>query len=160
MTSCRQLLPPPVPPAAKRSEGQARREKAQAAWPSISHGLVNGILTGLRKGAGFGSVTPSLRGNGGAERNRTAGLLIANGEANKQKVRWTFCRPNAEAGQRPVQPGRSPSKYQEIGSANQRVGGAERNRTAGLLIANEALSQLSYSPEPVLACNSWQGRGF
>ena len=27
-------------------------------------------------------------------------------------------------------------------------GGAERNRTAGLLIANEALSQLSYSPEP------------
>ena len=27
-------------------------------------------------------------------------------------------------------------------------GGAERNRTAGLLIANEALSQLSYSPDP------------
>jgi hypothetical protein len=27
-----------------------------------------------------------------------------------------------------------------------KVGGAERNRTAGLLIANEALSQLSYSP--------------
>ena len=27
-------------------------------------------------------------------------------------------------------------------------GGAERNRTAGLLIANEALSQLSYSPKP------------
>lgn len=25
-------------------------------------------------------------------------------------------------------------------------GGAERNRTAGLFIANEALSQLSYSP--------------
>jgi YggT family protein len=31
----------------------------------------------------------------------------------------------------------------------ERDGGAERNRTAGLLIANEALSQLSYSPEPV-----------
>ena len=29
-------------------------------------------------------------------------------------------------------------------------GGAERNRTAGLLIANEALSQLSYSPKPCL----------
>jgi hypothetical protein len=27
-----------------------------------------------------------------------------------------------------------------------RVGGAERDRTAGLLVANEALSQLSYSP--------------
>src|SRR6266702_5681410 len=31
---------------------------------------------------------------------------------------------------------------------SERDGGAERNRTAGLLIANEALSQLSYSPEP------------
>ena len=29
-----------------------------------------------------------------------------------------------------------------------KYGGAERNRTAGLLIANEALSQLSYSPKP------------
>src|SRR5579872_407154 len=29
-----------------------------------------------------------------------------------------------------------------------KVGGAERDRTADLLIANEALSQLSYSPEP------------
>ena len=27
-----------------------------------------------------------------------------------------------------------------------KVGGAERDRTAGLLVANEALSQLSYSP--------------
>ena len=27
-------------------------------------------------------------------------------------------------------------------------GGAERDRTAGLLVANEALSQLSYSPTP------------
>ena len=26
------------------------------------------------------------------------------------------------------------------------IGGAERDRTAGLLVANEALSQLSYSP--------------
>jgi hypothetical protein len=26
------------------------------------------------------------------------------------------------------------------------LGGAERDRTAGLLVANEALSQLSYSP--------------
>ena len=30
-------------------------------------------------------------------------------------------------------------------------GGAERDRTADLLIANEALSQLSYSPEPRIA---------
>ena len=28
------------------------------------------------------------------------------------------------------------------------VGGAERDRTADLLVANEALSQLSYSPPP------------
>jgi hypothetical protein len=30
-------------------------------------------------------------------------------------------------------------------------GGAERDRTAGLLVANEALSQLSYSPTSDLA---------
>ena len=29
------------------------------------------------------------------------------------------------------------------------MGGAERDRTAGLLVANEALSQLSYSPTPI-----------
>ena len=29
-----------------------------------------------------------------------------------------------------------------------RIGGAERDRTADLLVANEALSQLSYSPTP------------
>ena len=28
------------------------------------------------------------------------------------------------------------------------IGGAERDRTADLLVANEALSQLSYSPSP------------
>ena len=40
-------------------------------------------------------------------------------------------------------------------------GGAERNRTAGLLIANEALSQLSYSPEPVCrAQKPGKGEGF
>ena len=31
-----------------------------------------------------------------------------------------------------------------------KTGGAERDRTADLLIANEALSQLSYSPKPRL----------
>jgi hypothetical protein len=34
------------------------------------------------------------------------------------------------------------------------LGGAERDRTAGLLVANEALSQLSYSPtgdSPILS---------
>ena len=30
-------------------------------------------------------------------------------------------------------------------------GGAERDRTAGLLVANEALSQLSYSPTTLLS---------
>ena len=28
----------------------------------------------------------------------------------------------------------------------EKIGGPERNRTAGLLVANEALSQLSYRP--------------
>ena len=45
-------------------------------------------------------------------------------------------------------------------------GGAERDRTAGLLVANEALSQLSYSPtkdssilaaEAVCAKTHWEG---
>jgi hypothetical protein len=31
-------------------------------------------------------------------------------------------------------------------AAKEGIGGAERDRTAGLLVANEALSQLSYSP--------------
>ena len=35
-----------------------------------------------------------------------------------------------------------------------KAGGAERDRTADLLIANEALSQLSYSPKPCLGRNS------
>ncbi len=33
------------------------------------------------------------------------------------------------------------------------IGGAERDRTADLLVANEALSQLSYSPPPYLNRN-------
>src|SRR6185436_501989 len=36
------------------------------------------------------------------------------------------------------------------------AGGAERNRTADLLIANEALSQLSYSPRPT--CGDGEAR--
>src|ERR1700737_3670445 len=31
-------------------------------------------------------------------------------------------------------------------------GGADRDRTGGLLVANQALSQLSYSPDPVAGC--------
>ena len=47
-----------------------------------------------------------------------------------------------------------------LGSAiSRRDGGAERNRTAGLLIANEALSQLSYSPEPIRRADP-AGLGF
>jgi hypothetical protein len=30
------------------------------------------------------------------------------------------------------------------------IGGADRDRTGGLLVANQALSQLSYSPQPQL----------
>jgi hypothetical protein len=33
-----------------------------------------------------------------------------------------------------------------------RIGGAERDRTADLVIANDALSQLSYSPVPISGC--------
>ena len=31
------------------------------------------------------------------------------------------------------------------------IGGADRDRTGGLLVANQALSQLSYSPNPALS---------
>jgi hypothetical protein len=33
-----------------------------------------------------------------------------------------------------------------MGISREKLGGAERDRTADLLVANEALSQLSYSP--------------
>ena len=33
------------------------------------------------------------------------------------------------------------------------IGGADRDRTGGLLVANQALSQLSYSPDP--AFSTW-----
>ena len=39
--------------------------------------------------------------------------------------------------------------------ASQKSGGADRDRTGGLLVANQALSQLSYSPIPqwsVVSC--------
>ena len=39
----------------------------------------------------------------------------------------------------------------EILNVRRRIGGAERDRTAGLLVANEALSQLSYSPTTYLS---------
>ena len=35
-----------------------------------------------------------------------------------------------------------------MGISREKFGGAERDRTADLLVANEALSQLSYSPPP------------
>ena len=38
-------------------------------------------------------------------------------------------------------------------------GGAERDRTAGLLVANEALSQLSYSPTTSLSYQRAENRG-
>jgi hypothetical protein len=34
----------------------------------------------------------------------------------------------------------------------EKIGGADRDRTGGLLVANEALSQLSYSPTSLSAC--------
>ena len=37
-------------------------------------------------------------------------------------------------------------------------GGAERDRTADLVIANDALSQLSYGPVPVIAAKGWDPR--
>src|ERR1035437_7159090 len=43
------------------------------------------------------------------------------------------------------------------GRAN--FGGAERDRTAGLLVANEALSQLSYSPTTSLSYQRAENRG-
>jgi hypothetical protein len=39
------------------------------------------------------------------------------------------------------------------------VGGAERDRTAGLLVANEALSQLSYSPTYLFSLSAREQTG-
>jgi hypothetical protein len=39
-------------------------------------------------------------------------------------------------------------------------GGADRDRTGGLLVANQALSQLSYSPNPVVRPWSFVVRKF
>ena len=51
----------------------------------------------------------------------------------------------AQAGQRP-DPGPGAAPVQTRGLAGRGPGGAERNRTADLLIANETLYQLSYDP--------------
>jgi hypothetical protein len=40
----------------------------------------------------------------------------------------------------------SAAKNPDFKCLGKEIGGAERDRTAGLLVANEALSQLSYSP--------------
>ena len=42
-------------------------------------------------------------------------------------------------------------RMETMGQVDEEVGGAERDRTAGLLVANEALSQLSYSPTTLLS---------
>src|SRR3954471_9062965 len=54
--------------------------------------------------------------------------------------------------------------HQRAASRMQRLsrrgnGGAERDRTAGLVIANDALSQLSYSPVPPAAALGAAGSG-
>jgi hypothetical protein len=41
-------------------------------------------------------------------------------------------------------------RFCEPRTPNYDSGGADRDRTGGLLVANQALSQLSYSPEPQL----------
>jgi hypothetical protein len=46
-------------------------------------------------------------------------------------------------------PGRAVPQFREaIDRPSQVSGGADRDRTGGLLVANQALSQLSYSPNP------------
>ena len=42
----------------------------------------------------------------------------------------------------------SPKKIRSFISVQRKSGGADRDRTGGLLVANQALSQLSYSPFP------------
>ena len=60
---------------------------------------------------------------------------------------------------------RQPARLRPLGYAGQsslasraKTGGAERDRTADLLIANEALSQLSYSPKAAPVIASGAGR--
>ena len=48
-------------------------------------------------------------------------------------------------------PGGMRAGLEFIEQFGERIGGAERDRTAGLLVANEALSQLSYSPTTFLS---------
>jgi hypothetical protein len=51
--------------------------------------------------------------------------------------------------------GQRPSTIGQQSSANDRFsGGADRDRTGGLLVANQALSQLSYSPNLAISIQS------
>src|ERR1700680_3443099 len=50
---------------------------------------------------------------------------------------------SADAARRPTIRGRGRPRHTKSG-------GADRDRTGGLLVANQALSQLSYSPKPVV----------
>ena len=51
---------------------------------------------------------------------------------------FRYCSNNLLIFRRMEQPGMS--------EVLEKIGGADRDRTGGLLVANEALSQLSYSP--------------
>ena len=62
------------------------------------------------------------------------------GQAHQVYRRRTRNWATTKGGAAPWNPGCHPGRMPK------RIGGAERDRTAGLLVANEALSQLSYSP--------------
>src|SRR4051812_4386612 len=84
---------------------------------------------------------------------------------------WTWAQHLARRGSpalRPsAQPGRGGASALEYATAMATIasgeirgdGGAERDRTAGLVIANDALSQLSYSPVPPVAALGTAGSG-
>ena len=76
-----------------------------------------------------------FRGNSTASNRR--GLVFLSVENKKQRRPGTFR-------ERTLMDGASCGSF----------GGAERDRTAGLLVANEALSQLSYSPTRLFDFNS------
>ncbi len=98
--------------------------------PAPAEGSVNPSIAAAKRPVAIGEARP--------ERNRR------NGQVNK--VTGGFFRVNSSRRLFP-----SGCAWFAIQCAPARVGGADRDRTDDLLIANETLFQLSYSPIPAIA---------
>src|ERR1700761_934803 len=113
--------------------------RADRFGPTGAVGGAEWVRTGAQRRASMSGG--HARGtNARAEWRGPAEPLARKGRSPLKTIHWIVL---------PLQGAAHPINLGSVGSANRAVGGAERNRTAGLLIANEALSQLSYSPEPI-----------